>query len=135
MLLGILLSCSNGDGSNLEVERTPGTGLTGKWQLIEQLMDPGDGSGTFVTVDSDHIIEFFDDGKFKSSESLCYATGVPNPGTTGTVDPERNVVIPEGCRDDESLPAFELSYSLQQPNLIINLFCVEPCALKFKKVK
>jgi hypothetical protein len=34
-------------------------GLVSKWHLIEQLMDPGDGSGTFQPVTSDKTISFF----------------------------------------------------------------------------
>ena len=135
LLLGFLLSCSNGEDANLEVEGTPDNDLTGKWQLKEQLMDPGDGSGTFRPVESDHIINFFDDGTFKSSKSFCQLNNDTDSGTTGTVDADKKVLAPEGCQNDESLPRFELSYDLKQSDLIINLSCIEPCALKFKRVK
>ena len=135
LLLGFLLSCSNGEDANLELERATDSNLTGKWQLKEQLMDPGDGSGTFLPVESDHVIDFSDDGTFKSSKSFCQLNNDTDSGTTGTVDADKKVLVPEGCQRDESLPRFELSYDLQQSDLVVNLWCIEPCALKFKRVK
>ncbi len=135
LALAVLGGCATGEDANAELEINLDKQLTGKWQLIEHLMDPGDGSGVFQPITSDHTIEMLKDGTFKSSKSLCYTGGGVDKGTEGTIDFDRSVLILEGCRTDESLPKFELAYNLKESDLIINLFCIEPCALKFKKLK
>ncbi|MDN5217089.1 hypothetical protein QQ020_33770 [Fulvivirgaceae bacterium BMA12] len=135
LALAVLSACATGEDANAELEINLDNQLTGKWQLIEHLMDPGDGSGVFQPIASDHTIEMLKDGTFKSNKSLCYAGGDADKGTEGTIDSERSVLILEGCQRDEDLPKFELAYNLKESNLIINLFCIEPCALKFKKLK
>ena len=135
VISGFWFSCDNREDAGAEMERTPDNNLTGKWRLIEQLMDIGDGRGTFTKVESDHLVEFLNDGTFKSSESLCLADGQADAGTTGTVDFEKSVLVPRECQQGESPSRFELAYDFQQSNLIINLFCIEPCALKFEKVE
>lgn len=64
---GILLSCSKSDLENIEIAE-----LNSQWKLIEQLADPGDGSGTFESIDSQKIIKFYENGIVKSENgSLC----------------------------------------------------------------
>lgn len=46
--------------------------LIGKWKVIEQLADPGDGSGTFNPIESDRTIQFFSDGTITINGDLCY---------------------------------------------------------------
>ena len=135
VISGLWFSCDSRDYAGAEIERTAGNNLTGKWRLIEQLMDIGDGRGAFTKVESDHMVEFFEDGTFKSSESLCRANKQAEPGTSGTVDFIKSVLVPRECQQGETSSMFELAYDLQQSNLIINLFCIEPCALKFEKVE
>lgn len=61
IIAGILFSCNNDDDSNLN------TDLIGNWQLIEVLSDPGDGSGTFSSVESDKTITFKSGGIIASN--------------------------------------------------------------------
>lgn len=46
--------------------------LLGKWKVIEQLSDPGDGSGTFNPIESNRTIQFFSDNKVTINGSLCH---------------------------------------------------------------
>ena len=57
LLAMFLLNCSSDDS-----KPSGETALIGKWKLIEQLADPGDGSGTFQPIESDIVIEFFSNG-------------------------------------------------------------------------
>ncbi|WP_452222106.1 hypothetical protein [Lacinutrix salivirga] len=52
MSIGSLISGSYDDQKNFE------TGLIGNWKLIEVLVDPEDGSGTFQSIESNKTIEF-----------------------------------------------------------------------------
>ena len=76
--LGILNSCNNDDDSNRSTE------LIGNWKLIEVLVDPGDGSGTFSTVESSKIITFQNDGIITSNGTICDMSLEANNPTSGT---------------------------------------------------
>ena len=52
--------------------------LVNKWQLIEMLADPGDGSGGFEPVTSNKVIEFWDDGTITSNGSICTMSSSTN---------------------------------------------------------
>ena len=81
-LIFILLSCSS-DNTKPETHHE---GLLGKWKLIEQLADPGDGSGTFNPVESDRTIEFFSDGTITVNGSLCYMSTGVETNSSGTYE-------------------------------------------------
>lgn len=67
IIIGFFTSCSNDDDNKSET-----TELIGKWKLIEQLVDPGDGSGTFQRIDSQKTLEFKANGTILSENgSLC----------------------------------------------------------------
>lgn len=68
MSIGILISCSKDENDNSKTAE-----LIGQWKLIEQLADPGDGSGTFQSIDSQKIIEFSENEIVTSKNgSLCH---------------------------------------------------------------
>ncbi len=124
MGLGILLSCSGDGNSGADTE------ILGKWQLFEQLLDPGDGSGTFQAVDSELLLEFFDNGTIVSvNGSLCNIVGGPDDTSSGTFSLEDNTVS-IGCTDEMITIAFQKSGS----DLILNFFCIEACAQKYRRV-
>ncbi|MEW7292002.1 lipocalin family protein [Aquimarina sp. 2304DJ70-9] len=121
-----LVSCSNDDDTTVVMN----TDLIGKWQLIEQLVDPGDGSGTFQPVDSQLTIEFFDNGTVISTNgSLCNMFTVSQDISSGTFSLDNNT-INIGCDDDVITIFFEKNGS----ELILNFICIEACAQKYKKV-
>jgi hypothetical protein len=100
--------------------------LTGKWKLVERLMDPGDGSGTFQAVSSDKTIEFFNNGTFKSNGTIC----VPgDPGTdqpsAGTFDVNTGEIIVNDC---QSRP---VHFRIEGHYLILSFLCIEPCSEKY----
>ncbi len=100
--------------------------LVNKWHLIEALADPGDGSGVFQKVESDAIIEFFDDNTVRYSNSFC-AGG--NSFNTGIYSSIANKIYPD-CNPDLSL-----SFKIESNRLIIYYNCIEGCAEKFELVK
>ena len=100
--------------------------LDNKWHLIETLNDPGDGSGTFQRVDSDAIIEFFDDDTVRYSKSFC---GEENSLKTGRYSSVENEIYPD-CD-----PNVSFSYKIENNQLIIYYNCIEGCAEKFELIK
>ncbi|WP_147407472.1 hypothetical protein [Reichenbachiella sp. MSK19-1] len=129
---GILLACSKDDSTN-EPEDT--TGIVGTWQLIEQLADPGDGSGVFHPTENDLRLTFRTNGSYTSTNSLCSVFGDPQNAGTGTYNTEKLSLHPAGCEDNEWLSENGLPYKLENGNLIVYYFCIEGCAQKFEKVK
>ena len=104
--------------------------LVGKWQLVEQLVDPGNGSGTFHPVVSSKTLELFSDGTFISNENMC-DTGSSNlHATTGTYSLDNYTLTPENC----AFTSFKIQFSLESEYLIISNPCIEPCRDKYKKI-
>ena len=121
VLAGVSVSCQDKD----VVESS----VIGKWKLIEELFDPGDGSGTFQPVTRNMTIEFFNNNTFASSENLC-ASSTGN-STTGTFSLDDKTLSPENCSNS----GFILHFNLEGSNLIISYPCIEPCQQKFVKVQ
>ena len=135
VLLVILSSCSSDDS-----KPTDETGLIGKWKLIEQLADPGDGSGTFQSINSNRTIEFFKNGTVEVNGGLCFMSSEVGDIETGTFmiisdntadttyDGE---IIPNTCSSRSARVYFDLPESV---NLILWYQCLEGCGQKFTKI-
>lgn len=131
----IILSCSSDDRKQKEE-----INLIGKWKLIEQLADPGDGSGTFQPITSDRTIAFFKDGTVEVNGVLCFMSSEVGVKETGifmvtssheadtTYDGE---IIPNTCSSRSAKVYFDLPVS---GNLILWYQCIEGCGQKFKKI-
>lgn len=102
------------------------TVLEGTWELHEQLMDPGDGSGTFQPA-SGKEITFHSNGTFTANFSLCGMGSSGNP-TDGTVDQSGAVLIPQNCASGVTV-----GYKLENGNLYLFYPCIEACQEKYKK--
>ena len=120
LIVGVFLttSCSK--------ENVTEKDLINSWHLIEVLNDPGDGSGTFQKVESNAIIEFYDDNTVKYSKSFCMSGNDVGIATYSSIE---NKIYPD-C--DFSFP---LSYKIEDNRLIIYYPCIEGCAEKFELIK
>lgn len=136
VLILLLLGCSS---NNTEPD-SENNKLLGKWKLIEQLSDPGDGSGTFIPVESDKTITFFSNGSFTASGSLCLMTTSVGENTQGVFEKTSNdlvdanydgVLIPDNCEFSDFNIYFNQALS---GHLIIWFPCIEACAEKFEKI-
>lgn len=102
--------------------------LISEWGLIEILADPGDGSGTFQSVESDKIIEFHDNGTITSNGPICFMsinTTTPSSGTFSLID---STITASECIAD-----LKIKFEHNDDILIINYPCIEPCRAKFEK--
>lgn len=105
--------------------------LVSKWRLIEQLTDPGDGSGTFQPVVSSKVVEFWDDQTITSNGSICSMSATTNSASSGTYNESDMQIEVNGC----TTQAFPLTYEMEDGNLILNYPCIEPCREKYEPVQ
>lgn len=123
----MLTSCSEDNARKSETSQ-----FLGKWKLIEQLVDPGDGSGTFQPVNGNKTLEFLSNGNVVSNYELCNFMG-PEGSANFTLPyvANQDYILPNGCGFAEG---FNISYSINGENLILNFPCIEGCAQKFERV-
>lgn len=128
VFVSILFSCSNDDDSSVSPN------ILGTWQLTAVLVDPGDGSGTFVEVDDElKRLLFLADGTVISLDSsIC---GFTPGGITGvtTYDIIEQQILTECC-GFASCIELTIYYEFEGENLILSYPCIEACQEKYKKI-
>ena len=120
LLFGILFSCKE-DDTNDDVT----TELLSRYQLIEILADPGDGSGTFQPVTSDKVIELRSNNTITSNGDICSMSTEANTPTSGTYSLTDSTVHTSNCH--------QMNFELSEHELIIIYPCFEACQAKFEK--
>ena len=125
LTLSFLISCSTNNDDSLENIQ-----LTGKWKLIEQLADPGDGSGIFKSIESDKILEFSSKGNVTSNVSLCdpYSDEQISEGNYSMND----YTITTNCQNQNIA---KISFELKNRYLILNFISNEGFSQKFQKLE
>ncbi len=121
--LVICISCDNEDDENTD------STLIGEWKLIEVLVDPGDGSGTFQSVESNKVIEFKDDGTITSNGTICNMSVESDSSTSGTYSLTDSTIYSAGCLDH----VIDIWFELDGSDLIIYYPCIEACGAKYRK--
>ena len=106
------------------------TAIIGKWKLTEELIDIGDGKGQFKKTETQQIIEFFEDGNFTSTTSLCQMPSENAKNGTGTFSTKENKIIPGNCAE----PNRDITFEINGQELILHLPCIEPCAQKYVRI-
>ncbi len=129
LLTVFLFNCSSDDSKPEEAADSP---LLGKWKIIEQLLDPGDGSGVFEAITSDRTIEFFSNGKVTANGVLCHLSTDTGAEGSGTFNEEKGSfydgeIIPNDC----NFSGARVFYKFQGSNLILWYQCIEECGQKF----
>lgn len=124
-LVGILFSCSN------IVEETSVTPpqLVGTWKLKEILFDPGDGSGTFQSVNSNKTLIFDTTGNVTSNGLICDMSIGTNASSIVTYSEANSTINSSNC------PNLTLNYELIADTLVIIYPCIEPRKAKYSKVQ
>ncbi len=97
------------------------------WQLEAILADPGDGSGTFQTVESDKTVSFYADGTLTSNGSLCIM-GVDTDTTFNATYNSADLTIETDCWSD--LP-IQMNYNISNDTLLIHYPCFEACIERY----
>jgi hypothetical protein len=122
LILPILFSC---DDEKLNLDT-----LTGKWQLVEVLMDPGDGSGEFEEVTSNRTITFSESGTFISKGDLCEVSISDDNASSGNYSSVDETLTIDDCIGINST----ITYQLVQKRLILVYTCIEGCQHKYQKI-
>ena len=124
-IVGILFSCSNIE------EKTSVTPplLVGTWKLKEILFDPGDGSGTFQSVNSNKTLIFDTTGKVTSNGLIWDMSIGTSASSIGTYSEANSTINSTNC------PNLTLNYELNADTLIIIYPYIEPCKAKYIKVQ
>lgn len=122
-----IVSCQSGfTDTNTQI-----TDINGKWQLLELLMDPGDGSGDFETTELDIILEIDNNNlNVEANGVLCGYSESKNilTGKISLVDS----IITAKCE----FTTLRHRFSLNKSNLTLsNLNCREACLAKFIKIE
>lgn len=112
-------------------ECTSSTGIVGEWELIEELMDPGDGSGTFQPVTSNKEIKFCKDGTFEANGGMCFMGTQTDSTHTGTYDETTETFSPDNCM---SMMPMAYYYSVTGNTLILSYQCIEGCQQKYYRI-
>lgn len=124
-VVAIIISCSKDSDDNDNAK------LLNSWLLIEQLIDPGDGSGVFVPVDSQKTIEFLDNGTVVSNGSLCFINSITGSATISAYNSTEKYIIPGDCIGAD----YMLTYEVIHDKLLLYYPCFEPCVQKFVKIE
>ena len=103
--------------------------IIGKWKLIEQLADSGNGSGVFEPINSDKTLTFLDDGIVTTNSSLCNPYSEEQI-TDGTFSVKENQII-TNCKNSNIA---SIGFELKQGFLILNFTSNEGFSQKFKKI-
>lgn len=118
ILVILFSSCSKG----------PQLAIVGDWKLIEQLIDPGDGSGVFVEVESDLLLTFEEDGVLRTNGSICGMSTMS--GSQEFIESyTADKIVMQSCFQG----SVELAYELIGGYLIIYYQCDEGCQQKFEQ--
>ena len=116
-------SCSKKNENKIDPE------LVGEWKLTEMLVDPGDGSGTYHSVNSDKTIEFHSDGAFTSNGEICEMSIESNTPSIGTYSLTDSTINSSNCANS----AIKIRFKKIGSTLILYYPCIEPCGAKYVK--
>ena len=123
MFISTVISCSKTEditSSNL---------LKGTWKLTEVLADPGDGSGTFNSVNSTKNLIFSNSGNLSSNGAICDMSIETNLSSTGTYSEVNSTINSTNC------PNNTIKYELNGNTLILIYPCIEACKAKYTRVQ
>ncbi|WP_299311398.1 lipocalin family protein [uncultured Aquimarina sp.] len=118
-----VFSCSSDDDTIVNPD------LLGKWRLIEQLVDPGDGSGRFEPINSDLELEFFAAGVLQVSNGTLCSLNIDSEGSsTESYSIDENVINVD-CDN-----AIGISFEIKEGSLFLYFACIEGCGQKYQKL-
>jgi hypothetical protein len=119
MIILTVISCSKNDDNT----------LIGTWKLTQILMDLGNGSGTFKTVNSNKNLIFSNNRNLSSNGTICDMSIETNTSSTGTYSEVNSTINSTNCQNNT------IKYELNGNTLILIYPCFEACKAKYTRVK
>jgi hypothetical protein len=119
-LIGVLISCRKSDNNK-------NSELIGEWRLVEVLVDPGDGSGTFHSVISEKTIEFQSNRYVISNGSICDMSIETVSPSTGTYSLSDSTINSSNCPNSP----IKIKFHKAGTTLTISYPCDEACIAKY----
>lgn len=128
----MLFSCAKLTGNSNETDDPQNSEYSehtifGEWKLIERLVDPGDGSGEYVPVQSEKKLIFFENGTVTSNGSLCLSGDLTDNGDQGEFSLGDSLIHPQSC------PQTEVRFIWNQELLEVEYVSIETIKEKFLK--
>jgi hypothetical protein len=123
----LLFSCSKDDDDKVD---NSNPGILGTWKMTEQLLDPGDGSGTFQPVESSKTLTFYANNTMASNGEICSASAAAEHSTYGVYSVQDSSITANAC----STNSWGIHFEINGGSLILNYPCIEPCKAKFEKL-
>ncbi|WP_343912607.1 hypothetical protein [Aquimarina litoralis] len=120
----ILHACGNDDDASID-----NPDLLGKWRLIEQLVDPGDGSGTFQPISSDQELEFLEEGVLNVTNGDICSLAIDSDGENTVSYSLDESTITADCEN-----FIGISFEIKEGRLFLYYSCIEGCAQKYQKL-
>lgn len=109
----------------------PQTGIIGKWKLVEEMVDPGNGSGTFQPVSSDKVIVFLGNGTFQANDGMCFMSSQVTSNQTGSYDATTETFSPNNC---SNMAPLSYQYSVNGNTLTLTYPCICGCQQKYTRI-
>lgn len=117
--------------STVIVSCTKSIEIKEEYKILEALFDPGDGSGVFQPTASEMVVTIFEDNTYETRKgSMCSITNSEEVDS-GVFDFAANTLTTTSCSTNE----FLLNFTLESDTLLVSLPCIEPCTLKFVRLK
>ncbi|WP_299221811.1 hypothetical protein [uncultured Aquimarina sp.] len=118
-----VFSCSSDDDTIVNPD------LLGKWQLIEQLVDPGDGSGTFQPISSDLELEFLEEGILEVSNGSLCSLAIDSEGNS-----TESYSIDENTINVTCDTPISIGFEIKEGSLFLYHSCIEACGQRYQKL-
>ena len=131
LLLFTSLSCKK-DDTNVQAQNN---GLVGKWKMVAQLLDTGNGKPQFVeaTEGFSSVIEFKSNGDFKEQKGFLYS--YINPFDTYKILDNKKIQL-SVTKSTAQVPPFEWQYQdLTATTVTLSFGCDKPCMGKYVAIK
>ncbi|MDB5024733.1 MAG: hypothetical protein JWP78_2488 [Mucilaginibacter sp.] len=98
--------------------------LTGKWKLVESLMDPGNGSGKWMPVQTGTEVQFYANGTLSGTEFPSYVSyNIKDSVTLAFVQANKTI---QNYR-------YKISHDTLSLSPAGPMRCIEACGVRFKK--
>jgi hypothetical protein len=123
LLFTSILACSK------EKEGQSGPQVKSSWIMTAHLQDPGDGSGTFVPVNSTKYLKFYANGTLRSNGDICSMDSSATNATTGTYSVADSSLTSAGC--SVTIGGWPIRYEMNGDTLDVHYPCIEPCIARY----